>query len=180
MRHDTVQWALIWVLRRLRGNVSAVVKRDMFGSAAMATVGRALHADIVAYHWRAPGRHLWVDVAVTTPDTAEALRAGSAEVSGTAARLRERKKHLKYGATVDRVGGCFRAGVMERFGAVGDDMQAMVRGACGDLDRDRGEEDWAFSAPSQVTSYMQHIVFVPRRTAPYRLVSTFREGTILL
>ena len=158
VRHDTVQWALIWVLRRLRGNVSAVGKRDMFGSAAMATVGRALHADIVAYHWRAPGRHLWVDVAVTTPDTAEALRAGSAEVSGTAARLRERKKHSKYGATVDRVGGCFRAGVMERFGAVGDDMQAMVRGACGDLDRDRGEEDWAFSAPSQVTYYMQHIV----------------------
>jgi len=28
----------------------------------------------------------------------------------------------------------------------------------GDLDRDRGEEDWAFSAPSQVTCYMQHIV----------------------
>jgi hypothetical protein len=64
----------------------------------------------------------------------------------------------KYGATVDRVGGCFRAAVMERFGAVGDDMQAMVRGACGDLDRDRGEEDWALSAPSQVTYYMQHIV----------------------
>ena len=72
--------------------------------------------------------------------------------------MRERKKHRKYGATVDRVGGCFRAGVMERFGAVGDDLQAMVRGACGDLDRDRGEEDWAFSAPSQVTYYMQHIV----------------------
>jgi hypothetical protein len=46
----------------------------------------------------------------------------------------------------------------ERFGAVGDDMQAMVRGACGDLDSDRGEGDWAFSAPSQVTYYMQHIV----------------------
>ena len=28
---------------------------------------------------------------------------------------------------------------MERFGAVGDDLQAMVRSACGDLDRDRGE-----------------------------------------
>ena len=53
---------------------------------------------------------------------------------------------------------CSFRGVMERFGAVGDDLQAMVRGACGDLDRDRGEEDWAFSAPSQVTYYMQHIV----------------------
>ena len=82
----------------------------------------------------------------------------SRDVPGTAARLRELKKHRKYGATVDRVGGCFRAGVMERFGAVGDDLQAMVRGACGDLDRDRGEEDWAFSAPSQVTYYMQHLV----------------------
>ena len=117
-----------------------------------------MHADIMAYHWRSPGRHLWVDVAITTPDTREALAAGSRDVPGTAARLRERKKHRKYGATVDRVGGCFRAGVMERFGAVGDDLQAMVRGACGDLDRDRGEEDWAFSAPSQVTYYMQHIV----------------------
>ena len=55
---------------------------------------------------------------------------------------------------------------MERFGAVGDDVQAMVRGACGDLDRDRGEEDWAYSAPSiQVshsnkspTYYMQHAI----------------------
>ena len=130
----------------------------MFGSAARAEAGRALHADIVAYHWRSPGRHLWVDVAITTPDTREALAAGSRDVPGTAARLRELKKHRKYGATVDRVGGCFRAGVMERFGAVGDDLQAMVRGACGDLDRDRGEEDWAFSAPSQVTYYMQHIV----------------------
>ena len=71
--------------------------------------------------------------------------------------LRERKKHRKYGATVDAVGGCFRAGVMERFGAVGDDMEALVRGACGDLDRDRGEADWAFTAPSQATYYMQHI-----------------------
>ena len=142
----------------MRGNVSAVGKRDMFGSAARHEHGRALHPDIVAYHWRSPGRHLWVDVAVTTPDTAAAVRAGSADVPGTAARLREQKKHRKYGATVDRVGGCFRAAVMERFGAVGDDMQAMVRGACGDLDRDRGEEDWAFSAPSQVTYYMQHIV----------------------
>ena len=39
---------------------------------------------------------------------------------------------------------------MERFGAVGDDLQAMVRGACGDLDRDRGEEDWAFSVEAAV------------------------------
>jgi hypothetical protein len=59
----------------------------MFGSAARHEHGRALHADIVAYHWRS-GRHLWVDVAVTTPDTAAALRAGSADVPGTAARLR--------------------------------------------------------------------------------------------
>ena len=147
----------------MRGNVSAVGKRNMFGRAARHEHGRALHADIVAYHWRSPGRHLWVDVAVTTPDTAAALRAGSADVPGTAARLREQKKHRKYGATVDRVGGCFRAAVMERFGAVGDDMQAMVRGARAvtDLPRPRSaasEEDWAFSAPSQVTYYMQHIV----------------------
>ena len=49
---------------------------------------------------------------------------------------------------------------MERFGAVGDDMEALVRGTCGDLklDRDRGEADWAFTAPSQVTYCMQHIV----------------------
>ena len=72
---------------------------DMFGSAARAEAGRALHADIVAYHWRSPGRHLWVDVAITTPDTREALAAGSRDVPGTAARLRERKKHRKYGAT---------------------------------------------------------------------------------
>ena len=42
--------------------------------------------------------------------------------------MRERTKHRKYGAKVDRVGGCFRAGVMERFGAVGDDLQACTAG----------------------------------------------------
>eukprot|EP00966_Prymnesium_polylepis_P008964 206876-Prymnesium_polylepis.1 len=81
-------------------------------AAVAAEAGRALHADTVAYHWRSPGRHLWVDVAVTqhavtTPDTSDALAAGSRDVPGTAARLRERKKHCKYGATVDRVGGAF-------------------------------------------------------------------------
>eukprot|EP00966_Prymnesium_polylepis_P040281 934712-Prymnesium_polylepis.1 len=46
----------------------------------------------------------WV-VAVTTPDTRDELAAGSRDVPGTAARRRERKRHRKYGATVDRVGG---------------------------------------------------------------------------
>ena len=58
VRHDALQWAPIWVLRRLRGHVAAVGKMDMFGSAARAEAGRALHADIVAYHWRSPGRRI--------------------------------------------------------------------------------------------------------------------------
>eukprot|EP00966_Prymnesium_polylepis_P003596 82088-Prymnesium_polylepis.1 len=49
---------------------------------------------------------------------------------------------------------------MERFGAVGDDMEALVWGACGDLDRDRGEADlayfWAFTAPSAFPGHLLH------------------------
>ena len=117
-RHDALQWALVWVLRRLRGQAQAVGKRQMFGSASFTHAGRALHADIVSYHWRGPGRHLWVDVAVATPAALEAIRAtpSARDAPGVAALLRERKKHRKYGATVDAVGGCFRAGVMERLG----------------------------------------------------------------
>ena len=67
-------------------------------------------------------------------------------------------KHRKYGATVAAVGGVFRGCVMERFGAVGDDLRACIAGACGDGERDLGEDDWAFTAPSRVTYFVQHVV----------------------
>ena len=41
----------------------------------------------------------------------------------------------------------FRAGVMERYGACSDDLVGLVRGLCGDGERDPLEDDWA-SAPS--------------------------------
>ena len=35
--------------------------------------------------------------------------------------------------------------------------QAIVQ-SCGDGERDLGEDDWAFTAPSRVTYFVQHVV----------------------
>ena len=58
------------------------------------------------------------------------------------------------------VGGEFRAGVVERFGACSDDMLAILRIIAGDADRDLMDaDDWYFTAPSQRSYYSQHVVF---------------------
>eukprot|EP00966_Prymnesium_polylepis_P032707 760818-Prymnesium_polylepis.2 len=132
VRHDAVQWgaclgavAAVGERERSCGEACHVWQRGGGGGGASFAC-----ADIVAYHWRSPGRHLWVDVAARSPRRTLAMHwlrcwVERRDVPGTAARLRKRKKHRKYGATVDRVGGYFRAAVMERFGAVEDGMQAI-------------------------------------------------------
>ena len=163
-RHDALQAAVLRVARRVGRVAHAVGRVVWFSGGALAAAGRSargLYADIVVPHYRAPGRHLYVDVAVTTPDTQEALghRPSSRDSGGVAAQLRASKKHSKYGAAVAAQGGDFRAGVMERFGACCDDLVGLVRGFCGDGARDASDEDWCFTSPTRLGYHMQRVVF---------------------
>ena len=58
------------------------------------------------------------------------------------------------------VAGDFRPAIVERGGAVGDDMHGLLRMFAGDGEREHGaDDDWYFSAPSRVSYFMQHVVF---------------------
>ena len=65
----------------------------------------------------------------------------------------------KYEALLHAVGGVFRAGVVERFGAVGDSLAGLIRMVVGDAERERDEEDYSFTAQRQVVWAVQHVVF---------------------
>ena len=84
-----------------------------------------------------------------------AATPSSRERGGVAAQQRAGKKCGKYGPAVAAQGGVFRAAVMERFGACGDDLCGLVSQLCGEGERAHDAEDWTFTAPSRVTYFMQ-------------------------
>ena len=156
-------WSFGGCVRRV---VHVVGHQRWFTGAAVAaagldpTEGQGLYADLVLPHYRAPGRHLFIDVAVGTPDTVAAMGAtpSSMDQGGVAAQQRADAKHRHYRAAVEAMGARFRAATMERFGACSDDMCALVRELCGEGDRPSSSDDWYFTAPSSVTYHMQHVV----------------------
>ena len=170
-RHDAVQHALVTVARAVGRTVHLVGAGSWFSSAALAAAGRGpgtgrsgrggLRADIVLPHYRAPCRHLYIDVAVTTPDSLTALRASpsSRDQAGVAAEMRVSKKRSKYGPAVAASGAGFRAAVLERFGACSDDLVGLVRELVGQGDRDPSEEDRGWAPGPRVTYHMQRVVF---------------------
>ena len=164
-RHDALQWAILAVARMVGRAAHAVGRRNWFSAAALAAAGRdfdhGLYADIALPHYRAPARHLYVDVAITAPEAGGALAhsPSSRDRGGVAAEMRVQKKHRKYKPAVDAMGGVFRAGVMERFGACSDDLVGLVKGLCGDGDRDPASEDWGCTAPTRLRYHMQRVVF---------------------
>ena len=167
LRHLSLQDALLWVLRVLARCPSAQVARgNVLGSAAVTGV-RAdgslsyRQLDLWVPHYVAPGRHLGIDVAVTDPLAVTALRSSpsSSAEAGRAATLRAEKKVAKYERIMLSVGGVFRAGVVERFGAVGDSLAGLVRQMVGDAARMGDEDDFSFTAQRQLVWAMQHVVF---------------------
>ena len=162
-RHDALQWAIIWALRRARYAAARAVGRTrLFGSAGVTTTGGYLFADLWVPNYRAPGRHLFADVAITDPAVTTALSASpsSAHSAGVAAQLRAQRKRAKYGDAVTAVSGEFIAAVMERYGACSDDLCRLAAIACGDGDRELSEaDDWYFTAPSRRSYFMQGVVF---------------------
>ena len=117
--------------------------------------------DLWVPHYLAVGRMLGVNVAVTDPLAATALASSpsSADESGRAATLRAEKKVGKYEHILRAVDGVFRAGVVERFGAVGDSLAGLLRMVVGDAERMRDAEDYSFTAQRQVVWAAQHVVF---------------------
>ena len=167
LRHLALQDALLWVLRALARLPSAQVARgNVLGSAAVTGV-RAdgslsyRQLDLWVPHYLAPGRHLGIDVAVTDPLAATAMRSSpsSSAESGRAAALRADKKVTKYERIMLAADGLFRPGVVERFGAVGDSLAGLVRQTVGDAARHGDEEDFSFTAQRQLAWAMQHVVF---------------------
>ena len=173
-RHDVLQDALIWVARVVgQARARAVGRTQWFSYAALAAAGRlpaadaegrlrgGLFADIVLPGYRGPGRHLFVDVAVTAPDSLTAVAAGAARCGGggAAAQARASKKHAKYGDACAAMGADFRAACMDRYGACCDDLHGLVQQLCGDGDRSVDSDDWYYTAPSRVSYHMQRVVF---------------------
>ena len=162
VRHDSLQTVLIWCFRRVGLAARAVGRTRLFGTAGWTADMGYLYADIQVPNYRTPGRSLYIDVAVTCPARRSALNArpSAADMACVAARMRSDEKHRHYDAAVRAVGGEFRAGVVERFGACSDDMLAILRIIAGDADRDLMDaDDWYFTAPSQRSYYSQHVVF---------------------
>ena len=162
LRHLSLQDALLWVLRTLARCPSAQVARgNVLGSAAVTGV-RAdgslsyRQLDLWVPHYVAPGRHMGIDVAVTDPLAVTALRSSpsSSAESGRAATLRAEKKVAKYERIMLSVGGVFRAGVVERFGAVGDSLAGLVRMTVGDAARMGDEGETYFPIRFDLLSYL--------------------------
>ena len=119
-------------------------------------------ADVVMAHYYGPGRHLFLDCAVTDLCAGAALAASpsSASSSGVAAEQRAGKKEAKYGPLAASVSSMFRPAVVERFGACCDAMVGLVSMVCGERQRDGLRDgDYTFSASSRSTYAASLLVF---------------------
>ena len=113
-----------------------------------------MRADVVMAHYYGPGRHLFLDCAITDPATGAALAASpsSADASGVAATLRAERKNAKYGKLAAAVSSQFKAAVVERFGTFCDEFVGLLNMLCGDKERDAFRDgDYTFSASSRTT-----------------------------
>jgi len=113
-------------------------------------------------HYYGPGRHLFLDCAVTDPCAGAALTAqpSSATSSGVAAEQRAAKKVAKYGRLAAAVSSRFRAAVVERFGACCDAVCGLVSMVCGERQRDALRDgDYTFAASSRSTYAASLLVF---------------------
>ena len=140
-RHDAYQAMLVHVLRILgcAAISCSVGAGNWFGAAGVRAGSRGYQrADVVMAHYFGPGRHMFLDCAVTDPASGAALSASpsSATSSGIAAEQRAEKKVAKYGRLAAAVSSQFRPAVVERFGACCDALVGLVSMLCGDRHRD--------------------------------------------
>jgi hypothetical protein len=163
-RHDVLQAALIHALRLAGEAAQPWGSTNWFGSAGWRAGrnGRSsfLRGDIVVPNKLGPARHLFLDVAVACPAIQAPLRASppSSAQSGVAAYLRGRTKIAKYNQAAARLGCVFTPAVVERFGAVSDELVGLIRELVGDQHTDPLNPAYAFSAASRQTFLAQHLV----------------------
>jgi hypothetical protein len=136
---------------------------NWFGAAGYDPAKRSYkRADVVLPHYLGPGRHLFLDTAVTDPAAGNALTAepSSETACGVAASLRADKKTAKYAALAAGVSSAFRAAVIERYGACCDSLVGFIKMLGGDGERDAlASEDYTFSASSRTTYMASMLVF---------------------
>ncbi len=165
LRHDAFQLMLVHVIRLLGSAAQScsVASGNWFGSAGyLADSDSYRRADVVCPHYFGPGRHLFLDTAVTDPGTGAALsaRPSSAASSGVAAEQRAAKKVAKYGPLAAAVSSQFRAAVIERFGAVCDHLVGFISMLTGPGERDPLRwDDYCFSSSSRSTYAASLCVF---------------------
>ena len=162
-RHEVINDAVISVCRCLGQRGAHAVHQNYLGEAAVSGLGpdgqvtfKRPDGRLRSFH--SIDRHVYWDTSVSDPTSQTSLRAGSADASGVAASLRHKQKCAKYTAMVEAAGSQFLAAVIERWGAFGGHLQALVKMVAGDGDLDAlGEEGWSFSASSRVTFATQRI-----------------------
>ena len=109
-----------------------------------------------------PGRHLFIDNAITDPAVGSALTAtpSSAVAAGVAADQRAARKNAKYDHLARGVDSFFAAAVAERFGACSESLVGLIKMIVGDQDRDAlRDEDYTFSTASCSTHIASQLVF---------------------
>ena len=159
-RHNALQLAVLLLIRGMGQSCRPVGHRRLFGSAGTTPSGGHLYTDLYCHGYRGAGRHLFIDVGIVDPAGRSALADGSATTRRRTADQYAAVKRRKYEAAVAAVAGDFRPAIVERSGAVGDDMHGLLRMFAGDGEREHGaDDDWYFSAPSRVSYFMQHVVF---------------------
>jgi len=126
---------------------------NWFGAAAIRQGAKSGYkrADIVLPNFYGPGRHLFIDNAITDPAVGSALTAtpSSAVAAGVAADQRAARKNAKYDHLARGVDSFFAAAVAERFGACSESLVGLIKMIVGDQDRDAlRDEDYTFSTAS--------------------------------
>jgi hypothetical protein len=166
VRHDAFEMATTHALRRA-GRRAITCSRgsgNWFGAAAIRQGAKSGYkrADIVLPNFYGPGRHLFIDNAITDPAVGSALTAtpSSAVAAGVAADQRAARKNAKYDHLARGVDSFFAAAVAERFGACSESLVGLIKMIVGDQDRDAlRDEDYTFSTASCSTHIASQLVF---------------------
>jgi hypothetical protein len=165
-RHDTVQMAILYVLRNSgrRAMACSAGSGNWFGARARRTgaKGGYKRADLVMPNYYGLGRHLFLDIAVAEPTAGYALSAtpSSAARAGVAADVRAARKCAKYSDLAAGVSSDFQPACIERYGTMCGALVGLIKSMVGDRARDAFfDDEYAFSTSSSTTHAASKITF---------------------
>ena len=166
VRHDAFQMSMTHAVRRA-GRQAVTCSQgsgNWLGAAAVRRGAKSGYkrTDFVMPNFYGPGRHLFVDNAITCPTIGSALTAtpSSAVAAGVAADQRAAKKSDKYARLAQGVDSFFAAAVVERFGACSESLVGLIKMIVGDRERDAlRDEEYTFSTASCSTHMASQLVF---------------------